>query len=338
MACRSSQRNVPAAGPREGTVLRDRLQRCRRINLRLPHFILTASCRPGPSTDLVLWQGRDCLPPPLRLREPCAHDPRPTRPTALRYDRGIAFMLASMAIFVVNDTLMKIAAGHLPTGQAIFVRGLLTSVLGATMIAASGAHRALPYAALRARPLACGCRCRGHHFLPQRSRAHAHGRLVWHPAVHPAGRDCRSRAVHGSQGRLAALGGHLRRPSRCAHHRAPGRLGVRFPRHCWRFSRFCSLHSAISSPAACQPRCRPLIIVTVGSAVVTLASLGFTAVETWRWPQNSTLLILFGASGALLAGQAWLVAAMRTGHIWRRCTLPLFDGPMGHRCRLRCLG
>ena len=59
----------------------------------------------------------------------------------------------------------------------------------------------------------------------------------------------------------------------------------------------------------------PLIIVTVSAAVVTLASLGFTAVETWRWPQNSTLLILLGASAALLAGQAWLVTAMRTGHI-----------------------
>jgi hypothetical protein len=41
--------------------------------------------------------------------------------------RGIALMLASMAIIVVNDTLMKVAAGELPTGQTIFVRGLLTS-------------------------------------------------------------------------------------------------------------------------------------------------------------------------------------------------------------------
>src|SRR5687768_4482126 len=60
--------------------------------------------------------------------------------------RGIAFMLASTAVFVANDTLMKIAAGHLPTGQAIFARGALTSLLGAILIAASGAHRALPQA------------------------------------------------------------------------------------------------------------------------------------------------------------------------------------------------
>ena len=37
--------------------------------------------------------------------------------------RGILAMLASMAVFVINDLLMKIAAGHLPTGEAIFLRG-----------------------------------------------------------------------------------------------------------------------------------------------------------------------------------------------------------------------
>src|SRR2546423_6006845 len=60
--------------------------------------------------------------------------------------RGILAMLASMAVFVVNDTLMKIAAGHLPTGEAIFLRGLLTTAFGAALIVASGVLRDLPHA------------------------------------------------------------------------------------------------------------------------------------------------------------------------------------------------
>ena len=40
--------------------------------------------------------------------------------------RGIVRMLAAMAVFVVNDTLVKLAAAHIPTGEAIFVRGVFT--------------------------------------------------------------------------------------------------------------------------------------------------------------------------------------------------------------------
>ena len=54
-----------------------------------------------------------------------------------------------MAIIVVNDTLMKVAAGELPTGQTIFVRGLLTSVLGGIVIVASGAYETVRHALSR---------------------------------------------------------------------------------------------------------------------------------------------------------------------------------------------
>ena len=53
--------------------------------------------------------------------------------------RGIIAMLAAMAVFVVNDTLMKLAAAHMPTGEAIFLRGVFTTALGAALIVASGA-------------------------------------------------------------------------------------------------------------------------------------------------------------------------------------------------------
>jgi drug/metabolite transporter (DMT)-like permease len=228
--------------------------------------------------------------------------------------RGIAFMLASMAIFVVNDTLMKIAAGHLPTGQTIFVRGLLTSVLGATMIAASGAHRALPYA-LSGRVLwRAAADVGGTIFflnaLVRMPMADLFGILQFIPLAVTAGAALFMGAKVGWKRWAATCVGLLGvliivRPGGSAFTSAAllAVLAVLFS----------ALRDLLSrSVPATVP---PLIIVTVGSAVVTLASLGFTAVETWRWPQNSTLLILLGASGAILAGQAWLVAAMRTGHI-----------------------
>lgn len=43
--------------------------------------------------------------------------------------RGIRFMVAAMACFIANDTLVKIASESLPAGQLIFVRGLMASLL-----------------------------------------------------------------------------------------------------------------------------------------------------------------------------------------------------------------
>ena len=63
------------------------------------------------------------------------------------------------------------------------------------------------------------------------------------------------------------------------------------------------------------PGVPPLVIVTTSAAVVTLASLGFSLFETWAQPSPATVTILLVASVALLAGQYWLVAAMRTGEI-----------------------
>src|ERR1700687_5363801 len=57
--------------------------------------------------------------------------------------RGIGAMLAAMASFVVNDTLLKIAAGAMPPGQVIFVRGVFTSLLCALGLARAPGPRDL---------------------------------------------------------------------------------------------------------------------------------------------------------------------------------------------------
>lgn len=70
--------------------------------------------------------------------------------TALPVDRltaslgAIGAMVASQAVFTVNDTMMKLAARELASGQAIFIRGLVTIVLSAMLAAALGGFRAWP--------------------------------------------------------------------------------------------------------------------------------------------------------------------------------------------------
>ena len=43
--------------------------------------------------------------------------------------RGAIIMMLSMLAFLINDVFMKLASPDLPLAQAIFVRGMLTSVV-----------------------------------------------------------------------------------------------------------------------------------------------------------------------------------------------------------------
>lgn len=43
--------------------------------------------------------------------------------------RGAFLMMGSMAAFTINDTFVKVAGGHVPLFQLIFLRGILTSLL-----------------------------------------------------------------------------------------------------------------------------------------------------------------------------------------------------------------
>ncbi len=56
---------------------------------------------------------------------------------------GITAMCAAMALFVANDTLVKLAAKELPTHQILFVRGLLASALIGAAVIQQGLYRNL---------------------------------------------------------------------------------------------------------------------------------------------------------------------------------------------------
>lgn len=52
--------------------------------------------------------------------------------------RGIELMTLSMACFIVNDTLVKFVSQSLPTGQLIFLRGAMASVLVLAIMRGTG--------------------------------------------------------------------------------------------------------------------------------------------------------------------------------------------------------
>ncbi len=243
--------------------------------------------------------------------------------------RGILAMLASMAVFVVNDTLMKIAAGHLPTGEAIFLRGLFTTALGAALIVASGAWRELPHAlsptVLWRAAADLGGTVTFLSALVHMPMADIFGILQFVPLAVTAGAALFMGAQVGwrrwtatSIGLVGVL--IIVRPGGTA------------------FTPFAVLAivSVLFSAArdllsrSVPSEVPPLVIVTTSAAVVTLASLGFNLLETWTRPSSATLTILLVASVAVLAGQYWLVAAMRTRRDRRGGALPLFDHALGH--------
>ena len=193
-------------------------------------------------------------------------------------------MLASMAVFVVNDTLMKLAAGHLPTGEAIFLRGLLTTALGAALIVASGALRALPHAlsptVLWRAAADLGGTITFLSALVHMPMADIFGILQFVPLAVTAG----AALFMGAQVGWRRWTGDLCRPRRRAADRA-ARRRRRSPRmRCWRSCRCCSRPRAICCRAAWRRAVPPLVIVTTSAAVVTLASLGFSLFETWTQP------------------------------------------------------
>jgi drug/metabolite transporter (DMT)-like permease len=63
--------------------------------------------------------------------------------TSSRNITGIIAMCAAMALFVINDTLVKLAAKELPTHQILFLRGLFATTLICAAVVQKGLHRNL---------------------------------------------------------------------------------------------------------------------------------------------------------------------------------------------------
>jgi len=228
--------------------------------------------------------------------------------------RGILAMLAAMGSLIVNDAFVKIAAAELPTGQAIFLRGLLTTLLCATLVLATVGAPAL---ALAGRPRvparACAEVAATILYLSALTRmpiADATAILQFTPLAITAGAALFLGAQVGWRRWLATTVGLI------------GVLIIVRPGGSG-FNPYSLLAlAAIVFVAARDLLTRgvgrevpALVIAATSAASVTLASLAFALFETWAWPTPSAVLVLVCAGVGLLGGNYWIVIAMRSGDI-----------------------
>jgi drug/metabolite transporter (DMT)-like permease len=223
-------------------------------------------------------------------------------------------MIASMASLIANDALVKLAAAELPTGEAIFLRGVLSTLYLVGLVYVAGDFAALPALAsgkVAVRSLAeVAATLLYLNALTRMPIADATAILQFTPLAITAGAALFLGAPVGWRRWLATLVGLagvliILRPGASA------------------FNPFASLAVlAIVFIAARDLLTRQLghhlptlLIALTSSAVVAVASLGFPLIETWQWPSVATMVALAGAGLGLLGGQYWIIVAMRSGDI-----------------------
>lgn len=228
--------------------------------------------------------------------------------------RGIGAMLAAMAAFVLNDAMMKQAATELPTGQVIFLRGvIMVPALAAFLIvtAAPGTLRALGHPAILARSAAeVGAALLYLTALFHMPIADCTAILQFTPLALTAGAALFLGAHVGWRRWLATLIGLIGvliivRPGANAFnpYAALALLSVAF----------IAARDLITRTLGAEVP--TLVIAFMATAAVALSSIGLMPFETWQWPSAAALLALGGASITLLGAQYWIILAMRTGDI-----------------------
>jgi drug/metabolite transporter (DMT)-like permease len=223
-------------------------------------------------------------------------------------------MLAAMAAFVVNDAMMKLAATDLPTGQVIFLRGLMIVPVLAALMLASATPATLEMlwrpgilARCAAEVAAAILYLSALFHMPI---ADCTAILQFTPLALTAGAALFLGAPVGWRRWLATLAGLVGvliiiRPGASAFnpYAALALLSVAF----------IAARDLITRRLGKDVP--TIVIAFTSTAAVAVSSLGLLPFETWRWPSPAAMLALLGASAALLGAQYWIILAMRTGDI-----------------------
>lgn len=237
-------------------------------------------------------------------------------PTPARSEnvRGIVAMLAAMGSLIVNDCFIKLAVAELPAGEAIFLRGLFTTLLCAGMVAATSGAGALRELGARGVPPRAAADVAATFFylnaLFNMPIADATAILQFTPLAITAGAALFLAAPVGWRRWLATVAGLV------------GVLVIVRP-----FGEGFNPYSVLALAAVVfvaardllvrrvSPSVPALVIATASAVAVTVASLGLAGVETWQAPSLQTLMLLVGAGFGLVGGYYWIVVAMRSGDI-----------------------
>lgn len=228
--------------------------------------------------------------------------------------RGILAMLAAMGSLIVNDCFIKMAAQDLPTGEAIFVRGVFATLLCVGAVAATDGLGALRLAATRWVPARAGADVIATILylsaLMHMPIADATALLQFTPLAITAGAALFLGARVGWRRWLATVVGLV------------GVLIIVRPGGAGFNSYALLALSAIAFVAARDLLTRrvgahvpSIVIAAASAAAVTTGSLGLALVETWVWPSPYAMLLLVLAGVGLVGGNYWIVVAMRTGEI-----------------------
>jgi drug/metabolite transporter (DMT)-like permease len=228
--------------------------------------------------------------------------------------RGILAMLAAMGSLIFNDAFLKMAAASLPTGEAIFLRGAIATLLCVGAIAATVGLGALRHAASRRLQARAGADVLGTILylsaLMHMPIADATALLQFAPLAITAGAALFLGARVGWRRWLATLAGLI------------GVLIIVRPGGAG-FNAYSLLAlSAIGFVAIRDLVTRgiradvpTMVVAATSAAAVTMGALLLALVETWVWPSLTALALLLTASIGLVGGNYWIVVAMRHGDI-----------------------
>lgn len=228
--------------------------------------------------------------------------------------KGILAILLSACGFVINDAMVKLATDELPTGEIIFIRGVMaTAILGAAATFASAWRSpvVLLQPAMTIRLLtSAGATMFIVAALRHLPLATTSAILQLTPLIVTAGAAILLRAHVGWRRWLASLtgfGGVLLIVK-------PGGQG--FIPEVWIALTALVFTATRDLTTRFIDHSVPSLLVAVwSSAIIMMAGLGMFPFETWTWPSSRVLTILFGASCCLYFAYYFGIVAMRVGEI-----------------------
>lgn len=228
---------------------------------------------------------------------------------------AIAAMVASQAVFTVNDALMKLAAHELPGGQTIFMRGVFSTLIAGLLVAVLGGLRAWP--ARTDWPL-IGLRNAGEigatllylTALFHMPIAEATAILQFLPLAITAGAALFLGEPVGWRRWIATLVGFagvlvIIRPG------TPSFNG-------WSLVALAAVGSIVLRDLATRritPRVPTLLLTFLSSLTVTTAASAFALTEVWQAPSPQAIAMIAGAALFVLAGYYSITEAMRRGAV-----------------------
>jgi drug/metabolite transporter (DMT)-like permease len=228
--------------------------------------------------------------------------------------KGILAMCAAMASFACGDTLMKIAAGNLPTSELLFIRGTVVASVSAVAAYLLGAFCWLRPACTPAMTLrALGDVGGGWSFQSGLARV-SYADLTAITQLGPLAITAASALFLGERvgwrrwtatfvGLIGVL--IIIRPGSSAF-------------NVWALAGIASVLCSTVRDLATRRidhRVPPVLIMTLSSAAVTLAALCVAPFVAWSVPHTSLLLMLCTAGLFSLLGQLCVIIAVRTGEI-----------------------